>query len=53
MIFPITWAKPMRKNAKSPFPVDVRRFKMSLLNLPNLSPIFAPSRIAEPVVNSR
>ena len=53
MIFPITWAKPMRKNAKSPFPVDVRRFKMSLLNLPNLSLIFAPSRIAEPVVNSR
>ena len=53
MIFPITWAKPMRKNAKSPFPVDMRRFKTSLPNLPNLSSIFARSRIAELVVNSR
>ena len=31
------WTKLMRKNAKSRFPVDVRRRETSLLNLPNLS----------------
>ena len=30
------WAKPLPKNVKSPFPVDVHRTKASLLKLPNL-----------------
>lgn len=45
-ICPKIWVKSMRKNAKSPFPVDV-------LKLPNLFPIFARSRASELVVNSR
>ena len=36
-ICPKIWANPMRKNAKSLFPVDVRRRETSTLNLPNLS----------------
>ena len=44
--------KPMLKNAKSPFPVDVRRWKTCLFNLSNLSPIFVWSGAAEFAVNS-